>query len=432
MPIWILRTLASLLCSFLIVCAITSFFATLAIASIAEPAIYADALTGQRAYDRLHSEVLVPSLTLESGIGNVPGLAMLPPDDTLNLIRELAPPAYLQEQAEGNLSRLSEFAAGDSGQLDLYLELSGPLERLPLAIDELAMEKLTDAHSPAVLSALNIHAEAIAAGVEGEGKPMNLADTLESMLDGENPSQAAAEYTGLTREELLAIVDEAVDKALADPLVPQEFRVSLNEARTPLRDAFAHGSTREFLGEAFKAVAGLGINEALARQGLELDSRKRLHLRTWLEHQIPGFNDARFEKTAARWRDGFQETIFRGRIAAVTVLLTSIVLLVLVHWRRTRNLVLWTGWTLAISGAFLLATTFLALWQGPGMAHRAVDQWLVEALPLSPGLALLSADVAGQALNNLLATLIWPAALPLVAGGLLLAALMGWERSRSK
>ncbi len=420
-----LRTLASLILGLLILCAAVLLFSTMAINAALREDIYLDALAQQMAYDRVYTEVLTPTLGGQLLQEHLPDPPLLPPDDVMEFVRGVAPPEYLQKQTEGNLRRLFDYINGERSRLDLYLDLSEPLERIPNAL-----EGLIETRSTEVLSTLATRADIIAPNslepnsLEKE-TATDLADELEAMLTGENLSRAFADYTGRTEEELFAIVDEAIDKTLANPEVPVQYREELQKSRIRLREAFAYGSTREFLREAVRVIAGPAIEAGAS--DLNLDERQRLDLTAVLARQILGLGEADFQSRANEWRDRYLVALNWARTLAVAILLVAVGLLVLVHWGRPRLMLLWTAWALAAGGILLLAGTLLALWQVPGVVHLAISQWLTSAPPWAPEFAALGADVASQALKNLLVELIWPAATPLVAGGLILAALWSWQ-----
>lgn len=327
MTVWILRTLASLFCSFLIISAATLLFTTLAISLATRPGIYAQALVQQGAYDRLHSEVLQPLLDAEARRLNPETMYMLPREDVAGLLEDLAPPEFLREQTENNLDRLSGYISGDREPLRLYLDFSEPLQRL--------------------------------------------------------------------------------------------------------------APTKEFPREIRKSAASLSIEDPRVGRNIELDGHDRLELSPLLAPQATGFADVEFQWAADGWRGKLLRAQSGGRAIALAGLLAPLGLLAMFHWREPKRLGLWAGWTLATGGLFLLAATLLSPWLLLGGVREAVAQWLTETQQWPPELALLVTDVAGQALKNLLVGMTWLAAIPLVAGSLLLAASSirespsSWERWKS-
>ena len=420
---WILQTIASLFLGVLVLCSAILLFSTFVVTTVIRDDIYADALAEERAYSRLYSEVLTSQFVTDIRRKYILELALLPPEDIVDFVRDTAPPEYLQEQTESNLHRLSAYLKGESRQLHFYLDLSEPLERIPATLADLIEARAAES------SKLLIHqANPIAADVTGQELAADIVTDLETLLDGGNPSRAVAEFTGKSREELLTIVDQALDEILANPDVPIAYRQALGDARPKLQSSFADDRSGDFLEVAIGVLVQPAVAAIVAGVDVELDDGNKLDLIPLLSQQVSDANGPTIQNTLGGWRDSATTAIFWGRIAALTMLLAAVGLMGLVHWGRPSLLVLWTGWALVISGALLLAGTLLALWQVPGAAHRATDQWLTATLPWAPGLAPLAAEVAEQALRNLLAGLLWPAFIPFLAGGLLLAALVSWER----
>ena len=92
--------------------------------------IYAAALVERDAYQRSYSQAL-PESSIEtfigSRLGELPGFG---PPDLAATLSVVAPPDYLQEQAEGNLKRAAAYFQGETDRLELYAELEQPLARI--------------------------------------------------------------------------------------------------------------------------------------------------------------------------------------------------------------------------------------------------------------------------------------------------------------
>ena len=92
--------------------------------------IYAAALVERDAYQRIYSQVLPGSSTetfIGSRLGELPGFS---PPDLAATLSVVAPPDYLQEQAEGNLKRAAAYFQGETDRLELYAELEQPLAQI--------------------------------------------------------------------------------------------------------------------------------------------------------------------------------------------------------------------------------------------------------------------------------------------------------------
>ena len=418
----ILKGIASLLLAILAFCAIALLHFTFLLTSAIEDRIYAHSLDDKRAYSRIYSELLTPDLVTDIRQEYAPELALLTSEDTVDFIRTTAPPRYVRKQTESNLRRLSMYLKGDSQQLRLYLDLSDPLEKVPIALADLIGARA--AETPELLIE---QARPITAQVTNHEPATDIAADLETLLTGGNPSQSLAEYTGLTQEEMITIADDVLDEILSSPEVPFEYRSALQESRVTLRDSFAHGDTRNFLEVTFGVLAQPAINGVLESIDTGLDDTQKLDLVPILARQFSGSDEPSLRRFLREWRDRGTSAVVWGRIVSLSFLAAALSLLSVVHWGNPRLMLSWAGWILTISGALLLVATLLALWQLPNALDRAIYQWLIAEQPSLSGLASLSGEVAGQALGNLFAGLVWMASIPLVIGVSLLGAVGSWR-----
>lgn len=129
MLIWILKITASLFACLMAFCAVTLLFFTFLLTAAIEHQQYTDALAQQQVYDRLYFEVLTPQLVSEIRPIILPDLDWYTPEELVKIVRDVAPPEYLHGQAENNLLRLSAYFGGDTDRLELYLDVSEPLQR---------------------------------------------------------------------------------------------------------------------------------------------------------------------------------------------------------------------------------------------------------------------------------------------------------------
>ena len=304
---WILRTIASLFLGVLVLCSAILLFSTFVVTTVIRDDIYADALAEERAYSRLYSEVLTSQLVTDIRRKYILELALLPPEDIVDFVRDTAPPEYLQEQTESNLHRLSAYLKGESRQLHFYLDLSEPLERIPATLADLIEARAAES------SKLLIHrANPIAADVTGQELAADIVTDLETLLDGGNPSRAVAEFTGKSREELLTIVDQALDEILANPDVPIAYRQALGDARPKLQSSFADDRSGDFLEVAIGVLVQPAVAAIVAGVDVELDDGNKLDLIPLLSQQVSDANGPTIQNTLGGWRDSATTAIFWG------------------------------------------------------------------------------------------------------------------------
>ena len=421
MILWTFRVIASLLAGLLAFCAFILLFATFVATAVLKDELYTESLSKQQAYDRIYTEVLTPQLVTEVRQRHLPDLDLFSSEDIVKLVRDIVPPDYIQGESENMLQTLSAYLNGDSDRLDLYLDLSRPLEQVKPTVNKVIESLASEARQMLIQESQSMTTTLVEKGLEPD-----IASDLKSLLTEENPSLLVAEFTGLSRHELLTIADEAMDEILSSPEVPVAYRQPLQDSREELRTAFAEGSTLDFLGQALRVAAQPAINAAMEEVGLELGAEERLDLTPIIARQVYGTSEPAFRQTVAGWRESLWKALLWGRILAIALFVAALGLLAMAYWKKPTTLALWVGWILVISGALLLSATLLALWILPGAVERAIYELLSAALPWAPGLASLSSDVAEHLSRNLVLSLIWPAAIPIIAGGLLLATLFGW------
>ena len=96
---------------------------------------YSEALAEQNVYARLYDEVLVdPALEDESKelLGNLD----VPQNEMAGLARNIMPPEYLQGETERTLHNLIGYLKKDVDELELYINLGGPLDNASVGVGE--------------------------------------------------------------------------------------------------------------------------------------------------------------------------------------------------------------------------------------------------------------------------------------------------------
>ena len=89
------------------------------------------------AYGRIYDEVLADE-ALQGQTGRLLGdIDLAAHGGAAEVLRDIMPPAYLQEQTEDNIDRFTGFLRHESEDLEIYVSLKEPLERIePVALGE--------------------------------------------------------------------------------------------------------------------------------------------------------------------------------------------------------------------------------------------------------------------------------------------------------
>ena len=423
MLLWIFRALISVLLGLTVFCALLILLFSHALNNLLQDEIYSRALSEQKAYTRIYSEALTSRAIDDFRQSYPEEPAILFSGEVMDLIIEIAPPDYLKGQTEDNLGRISDYFSGEDQRLQLYLELGEPLDRLAPALARTVQNLLDQATLPPI----DTGTPAFTA-LEETGHAEDVAHALESLLAGKSPSTTVSELTGLSESELLSVFDRAVDQVLESPAVDRRYQEALRESRVELRQAFTSGDTRHFLERAIHSVVQIAVDSALEEFGAGLDDQERLDLVPLLSEYVAGESEEEFRSVLEEWKNRINQTVFWSRLLALAVIVVAAGIIALVLWRRHTSTLLWAQLTLTLSGIVTLGVVLVASWQLPAIAKISTYALISESTSWTPGAAALASDVLGSITADLLQKLIWPAALPLLAGLVIVALQFGWRR----
>ena len=99
-----------------------------------DAAVYAAAFSETGAYDRIYDEVLMDEALRDRTGGLLGNIVVATHDQGVDVLREVMPPAYLQEQVEENIGRFTGFLRHERERLEIYIDLEEPLARVNRAV----------------------------------------------------------------------------------------------------------------------------------------------------------------------------------------------------------------------------------------------------------------------------------------------------------
>ena len=379
-----------------------------------DPEVYKSAINETDAYNRIYDEVLVDD-ALEDQTGDLlGGVDVATHEEAVEVLKDVMPPSYLREQTENNIDRFTGYMTGDYEELNFYVDLEEPLERVEPAvlswvygvIDDL---EITDPSSSGCsqLSLLRLASET--------------SEPFAQLSDGEVPD-AAPSLDILTRECRDRQYDEWFDKVVNDPAVNSEAAGILEDEKGNLRESFVDGDTREFLKQAAAPLVSPVIEDAVRDIRRDLSRGDRLDLLEKLADNSDDFTRDDIHQQAESLRDAMRTANGSGRIVALLMVIIGSLLLAAVYIPRPSDMLRWPGITLLLGSGVCLVVGIVANSAIPGRIKDAI----VHSTSYAPDVPTAAIDMAGDLVESFAqqatAGFIPAAATVLVIGALLVTA----------
>ena len=378
------------------------------------PQVYKVAISDTGAYSRIYDELLVDAALREQTGRLLGNMEIATHEEAVQVLRDIMPPAYLREQTEDNIDRFTGYLRHESEDLELYVSLTEPLERIePVALGEVhqfidGLEVAEPEASGCSLAAL----QRLAA---------DAAAPYAQLSQGQLP-QSAPSLKILSRECREREFDRWFDLVVDDPLLNSPAARILQDEREELRRTFVEGDTRGFL----KAVAEPAVEPltdgAVAGLRRNLQPNDRFDLLDWVAAQSPDLSRQDIEAQAESLREALDAVNGPGRSIALALAALGSLLLALVHLPRPAAMLRWPGITLLMGGGICLIVGFALNTVIPGQLQNAI----VKSASYSGNVPVSAVNLAGDLLESFgrqaTAGFIPAAVVVMALGGALIAA----------
>ena len=376
--------------------------------------VYRVAISDTDAYNRVYDEVLADDALRDQTDDLLGDIEIATYDDVIALLREIMPPAYLQEQTENNIDRFTGYLRGEAERLEFYVELRAPLERVEPAarawvfrfIDELEIAEPTD---------FGCSLDATRRLAAGYAEPV-------ARLSKGKPVESAPSLKSLTRTCREQDFDRWLNLTLSDPAIDSRASLLLVEAREELRQPFVEGDTRAFLKAAATPLIGPLIDDAIADIRRELQPNDRLDLIEQVAEESGDLTREDIEDQAAALRERMNAARGTGKYIAFLVVALGSLLLSAVHLPRPTAMLRWSGTVLVVGGTVCLGVGFVLNSIIPGQLKKAItlSEFNTAEVPIS------ALNLAGDLLESFgrqaTAGFVPPAVAVILLGAALIAA----------
>ena len=379
-----------------------------------DPEVYKSAIDDNDAYNRIYDEVLVDD-ALEDQTGDLlGGVEVAVHEEVVEVLRDVMPPSYLREQTENNIDRFTGFLVGDYEELNFYVELEEPLERVEPAVLDWVYGVIDDLEipDPGPSGCSQLSMVRMASGVAGP---------FAELSDGEVP-ESAPSLAILTGECRDAQYDEWYDRVLDDPAMNSEAARILEEEKDNLRQPFIEGDTREFLKRAATPLVTPVIEDAVREIRRDLKRGDRLDLLQQLADNSDDITREDIHQGAEDLRDAMRTANGTGRIVALLMVIFGSILLAAVYLPRPADMLRWPGLTLLLGSGVCLVVGLVVNSAVPGRIKDAI----VHSTSYAPDVPTAAIDLAGDLVESFArqatAGFIPAAATVLVIGAVLITA----------
>lgn len=411
----LLRALAGLVLGMVVFAGLIYFLVVVNFSQrLEDPEVYNVAISDTDAYNRIYDEVLVDP-ALEDQTGDLLGdLQFHERDEAVEVLKGVMPPAYLQEQTEDNIGRFTGFLRHELDDLEVFMDLKEPLERVQPVVLKEANEIIDQVEvQPPASSECSPEALSKLAGA--------LAELAARFSDGRFPESTPSLET-LTRECRQRGFDRWFDAFLDDPAMNSQAALVLDAGREEIRSSFIEGDTRAFLKAVALPLVTSLIEDSVADVRRELQRGDRFDVLGWLAEESEDLTRDDIEEQAEALRDVVSAANGPGRIISLVIVIVGILLMAAVHIPKPAEVLRWPGLSLLMGGGVCLAIGFVVNSAVPGQIGEAIADVSSYSHDVPVSAVRLAGDLAESFAQQATAGFIPSAVAAMVIGGVLLAA----------
>lgn len=411
----LLRALAGLVLGLVIFAGLLYFLVVVNFSQrLVEPEVYNIAIEDTDAYNRVYDEVLVDDALIDQ-TGNLTGDIQLQiHEQAVEVLREVMPPSYLQQQTEENIDQFTSFLRYDREDLAIYATLTEPLERIEPAV-------LRKVHQ--IIDELEINDPPSSRCSTASRNQLAAASALPyaQLSDGEIPESAPSLRT-LTAECRAREFDLWFDQVLDDPAMNSQAALILEGERANLRQEFIAGDTRAFIKAVADPLIKPLIEDAIADIRRNLQRNDRFDLLDWLAEESEDATRADIEEQAESLRQIVSAANGPGRFIALAMIIVGVLLMAAVHFPNPAEMLRWPGITLIMGGGVCLLVGFVLNSAIPGQFKDAILRAASYSPEVPTSVVSLAGDLAESFARQATAGFIPSSVTIMVIGALLVAA----------
>lgn len=413
--LWIAHSLAATILGLLIFVSLLSFILVSDFTDkVLDLATYTRILNQQDAYNRFYDQVLPDPRLSRITSGLIGNIQLVSHQEVVSIIREIAPPDYLQAEVEKNLGRSIEYLKGEEAALELEIDVRELLPRVEASIFEY-IDRIIDQLDTVDIDTTQDPADQLAEVEE------LINAVVWDLATGRTPEAVPA--IGFIPASLRAnVFDSLLPSVLNDPRIDPRVSRGLQANVSRIRGEFIAGDTRQFL----KEIAHVGLTP-LIDQGIVdfnrfLDEEGNLDLIAIAVENSDGATEESVRYRLDSFRDQFRRGAALGGGVALAAAIVATVAMFLIYLPSLINAMRWPGLTLLLTGVVLFGLGKLMENTLPELINALVEEQLTKVSDLPPAAVTLADDLAQQFIIQLFTGVANPALIVSLIGALLFGA----------
>ncbi len=351
---------------------------------------YKNTISAEDTYNRIYDEVLVDDELKDKTAEFLGDIKVVNHQEIVDLLREIMPPAYIQEQVEDSIDRTVDYINEDVEFLDAYVDLTEPLENVKPVMFGYLDQKIDGLEV--------IDPGTISCSLDGLTDPRlsNLADQylaeFTEIAEGEVPAAVPSlnVLTPLCRQLLFT---GFYDLLLSSTELPAEVVRSLRDQKERLRGPFESGDTLGVLKVASRLLAGPLMDEAIVQVRQDLKDGDRFDLIYQLGEWDDTTTEAQIRSDIADGRDWISRARDFGDIATLLMVFGGAVLMGLVFFPALSSMLRWPGLALFITGLFFFVVGKIAESRVPDRLADVVETGADKVSDVPPSVTDLGGDI---------------------------------------
>ena len=372
------------------------------------PDFYRNIIVAEDTYNRIYVEVLVDDALNNTTAEFVGNIKVANHQEIVALVREIAPPEYIQGQVEDSIARTVDYFNEDVDYLDVYVDLTKPLENVKPVMFAYLDQKIDELEV--------VDPGTVSCSLDGTTN-QKLADVAVdymteflAMSGGEIPVAAPSlnALQPLCRQLLFV---GFYDQLLASTDLPVEASQPLRDQRERLQGFFESGDTLAMLKVASRLLTEPLIDAAIVQIRQDLIDGYRFDVIRQLAEWSDSSSEAQLRIGISGARDQISKAQNLGNAAALTMVFGGSVLMGLVFFPALSSMLRWPGIALSTTGLFFFVVSKISERKVPDALAGFLESSVKRTSDVPPSVSDLGGDIlisfgsqlttgfAGQSLN---------------------------------